>query len=396
LYCTNSERHLCAHPRSRRRLANLLRLLYLRDRTAGKIPTSQRFSFILAHAPFRDLGRLNRTARVHDSIRCAIADRSAVRLDGGNSNAVGGALVALLDGDNVMAERLSSASGTATLSALPGIYRVRVRRIGFRPFVSDPVTLPLSNELLLHVESQRIVLDAMVVSAKAQCGAIRRDAQTLSAVWDEITKALRASQITQSDFGNRGLMLVYKRELGKNGEVVSRDSSIKPITGQRPFGVPDVASLVRLGYVRGNEDRGWEYFGPDEAVLLSDEFAATHCFQVVRDRKKREGQIGVAFEPAPDRMLSDIKGVLWVDEKTAELRDIGFAYVNAGVLTRFEPGGFSKFRRVPSGTWVVSEWQLRMPRLEMRYGSRDSISQIGMIENGGFILGTPGERRGRP
>ena len=310
-----------------------------------------------------------------------------VRLDAGNGSQVSGALVALIDGDKVVAEGLSSPGGTVRISSAPGTYRVRVRRIGFRPFFSDPVTLPFKGELVLRVESQRIVLDAMVVSAKAQCGAIRRDAETLSLAWDEITKALRASQITQADFGSTGRMLVYRREYGRKGEVVSRDSSVKPITGQRPFGVPDVSSLTRLGYVRGSPDRGWEYFGPDEAVLLSDEFAATHCFQVVRDRQKRQGQIGVAFEPAPNRTLSDIKGVLWVDEKTAELRDIDFVYVNAGILTKFEPGGFTRFMRVASGTWLVSEWQLRMPKLEARLGFGDSITQIGVIENGGFIVG---------
>jgi hypothetical protein len=184
-----------------------------------------------------------------------------------------------------------------------------------------------------------------------------------------------------------GMMLTYRREFGRRGEVVSRDSSIKPIQGQRPFGVPDPSSLLRRGYVRGSPETGWEYFGPDEGVLLSDDFAATHCFRVVRDRKNRDGQIGVAFEPAPGRTLSDIKGILWVDEKTSELRDIGFVYVNAGVLTRFEPGGFTKFRRVASGTWIVSEWQLRMPRLELKFGFRDSIDQIGTIENGGFLVG---------
>ena len=309
-----------------------------------------------------------------------------VRLDAGNGTPGNGALVALLDGDRVITEALSSENGTVTIRSTPGSYRVRVRRIGFHPFVSDPVALPFKGELRLHIETKRIVLDAMVVSASAQCGAIKRDAQTLSTVWDEITKALRASQLTPTDLNGIRRMQLYKRELGKNGEVTSSDSSMRPVTGQRPFGVPDPTSLVRLGYVRGDPQNGWEYFGPDEAVLLSSEFAATHCFKVVRDEKKREGQIGVAFEPAPKRTLSDIKGVLWVDEKSAELRDVGFVYVNAGVLTRFEPGGFTKFRRVASGSWIVSEWQLTMPILEVKLGFRDRIAKIGSIENGGFLV----------
>lgn len=308
-----------------------------------------------------------------------------VRLDGGNGAPVGGALVAVLDGDRVVNEGLSSANGVIVLKSLPGSYRVRVRRIGFRPYISDPVTLPYKGELLLHVETERVMLSAMVVSASAQCGEIRRDAQTLSVLWDEITKALRASQLTSSDLSDMGRMRTYKRELGPKGEVISNESSLTPITNHRPFGVPDPPSLAVLGYVRGTPQTGWEYFGPDEAVLLSNEFAATHCFKVVRDAKRHAGEIGVAFEPAPKRQLSDIKGVLWIDEKTAELRNIVFVYVNAGVLTAFEPGGYTRFQRMPSGAWVVNEWQLSMPKLALRVGAREYVSKIGMYENGGMI-----------
>ena len=178
-------------------------------------------------------------------------------------------------------------------------------------------------------------------------------------------------------------MRTYNRELGRKGEVVSNRTSVLPITNKRPFGALDPASLLTLGYVRGNETTGWEYFAPDETVLLSDDFAATHCFKVLRDTRSRAGQIGVAFEPVSGRKQSDIRGVLWVDEKSAELRDVRFVYVNAGILTRFKPGGFAKFRRAPSGSWIVSEWQLSMPKLEVN--SRDQLDMVGSVENGGFI-----------
>lgn len=306
-----------------------------------------------------------------------------VRLDGDNGTPISGALVALMAGDRVMAEGISSASGTITIGAAAGSYRVRVRRIGFRPFLSDPVTLPFKGELLLRVESEKIVLNAMIVSASAQCGAITRDAQTLSAVWDAIAIALRSSQLTSADLSHLGNTRTYTRELGKNGEVVSNRTAVLSITTNRPFGVPDPASLAALGYVRGNEMSGWEYFGPDETVLLSDGFAATHCFKVLKDPRSRPGQIGVAFEPIPRRKQSDIKGVLWVDEKSAELRDVRFVYVNAGILTKFKPGGFAKFLRTKSGAWIVDEWQLSMPKLEVN--SRDQLEVVGSVENGGFI-----------
>lgn len=306
-----------------------------------------------------------------------------VRLDGDNGIPISGALVALIDGDRVVAEGLSSEAGTITIGSAPGTYRVRVRRIGFRPFLSEQVVLPFKGELLLHVESQKIILDAMVVTASAQCGAIKSDAQALSALWDAIAIALRASQLNSADLSAMGKMRIYKRELGRNGEVVSNNTSVIPITNKRPFGALDPASLLTRGYVRGNEATGWEYFAPDETVLLSDDFAATHCFKVTRDARSRPGQIGVSFEPVPRRKLPDIRGVLWVDEKSTELRDVRFTYVNAGILTRFKPGGFAKFRRTASGTWIVSEWQLSMPKLEVNM--RDQLEMAGSVENGGFI-----------
>jgi hypothetical protein len=104
----------------------------------------------------------------------------------------------------------------------------------------------------------------------------------------------------------------------------------------------------------------------------------------VRNRK-RPNEIGVAFQPAPKRKQPDINGVIWLDQATSELREVEFRFVNAGVLDEFRPGGFTRFRRMPSGAWIVSEWQVRMPRLtrEPVAGSQMKVSEI--IENGGRV-----------
>src|SRR6267378_647978 len=105
-------------------------------------------------------------------------------------NAVGmpvsGALIAVLDGhDSVVAEGLSTESGARVLRAPPGVYRVRVRRIGYLPFVSGAVSVPRESELSLNVESPRVVLESIVVNSKSPCrrndqgvavGAVCRDA----------------------------------------------------------------------------------------------------------------------------------------------------------------------------------------------------------------------------
>jgi hypothetical protein len=147
----------------------------------------------------------------------------------------------------------------------------------------------------------------------------------------------------------------------------------------------DPRTLAVRGFVRGSLTAGWEYFAPDENVLLSKDFADTHCFRVVRDRK-REREIGVSFEPSPDRKIGEVAGVIWLDEESAELREIVFRFVNIGEVERFKPGGNVHFRRLASGAWIVDDWRLRFPVLEVSVGSLDRLIQAGYVENGGAIV----------
>jgi hypothetical protein len=311
-----------------------------------------------------------------------------VRLQSSDGSPMAGALVALLDAnDRVVAEGLSAESGARVLRAPSGVYRVRARRIGFLPFISAPVALPHQGELILGIETARVVLDRIVVNSKSPCSRSDPGSRSLGVVWDEIDKALRASQLTIEDLSGFGRARVFRREVATNGAVLSTDTTFFDIINQRPFGAIDPDSLARAGYVHGDEAKGWTFYAPDETVLLSDPFAATHCFRLVREAA-RSGEIGVAFEPVPERTLADIFGVLWVDERSAELREIVFHFVNAGVLTRFEPSGFTRFLRVPSGAWIVDEWLLKLPRLAVKRSAfiGQEYMLTGYYEHGGGIL----------
>src|SRR6266550_8458170 len=93
-----------------------------------------------------------------------------LKLSTPDGSPVNGALVALLNmRDSVVAEGLANESGTRVLIAPRGAYRVRVRRIGYLPFVSSELTLPRANELLLNIESPRVVLRSIVVTSTSQC-----------------------------------------------------------------------------------------------------------------------------------------------------------------------------------------------------------------------------------
>lgn len=317
----------------------------------------------------------------------AVSDVS-VRLQSAGGSSLAGVLVALLDTrDSVIAEGLSNEAGWRVLRAPAGTYRVRARRIGYLPFISHPVVLPHRDELLLVVETPNVILNTIVVTGKSECKRTTDPAShSLGAVWDEIDKALRASQLTTQDLVGFGQGRIYRKEVEVNGRVRSSDTTLFAITG-RPFGTPDPDVLAQRGYVSGDVVFGWEYNAPDELVLLSESFARTHCFRLVRE-KGRRGQIGVAFEPIPRRGTSDIQGVLWVDDRTAELREMSFSFVNAGPFSQFNAGGFTRFLRLPSGAWIVNEWWLKAPRLSMQTSpySAPQFMVIGWIENGGGIL----------
>ena len=79
-----------------------------------------------------------------------------IKLSTPDGSPVNGALVALLNAkDSVVAEGLASESGIRLLLASRGAYRVRVRRIGYLPFVSSELTLPRATELVLTKPGSR-------------------------------------------------------------------------------------------------------------------------------------------------------------------------------------------------------------------------------------------------
>lgn len=308
-----------------------------------------------------------------------------VRLENEVGRAVAGALVALLDGSGkTVVEGLSSVRGERTLTAPAGTYRVRVRRIGYTPYLSAPVTLPHAGDLVLVVQSKPVLLDRVMVTAKSGCKRLGPDVEGVVTVWEEVEKALRASQLTAEDLKGLGRARRYQEHVTSEGWVLDVDIDEFPLTTHRPFGAIDPDTLASLGYVRGDGVGGWDYYGPDETVLLSSGFRNGHCFRLRRDAK-RPGTLGIAFEPA-GRGFPDIAGVLWLDEATSELRELEFSFVRTGDFSPFDGKGVTRFLRTASGAWMVGEWWMRSNRLRPRWNSVKAFDVIGHVEHGGGIL----------
>lgn len=295
----------------------------------------------------------------------ASAQRLNVRLtDAASGTPLAGALVRVVRDDGVSEpERLSNAAGRATLATSPGVVRVLVRRIGYRPFTSSPVTLATDEirELELAVPGVRITLPRVAVTETARDCEDGMGRVSGTDLWQSIGAALAASQVTSNDTSVHTSIETFERDLDQFGHVRSESHRPLGVTGARPFDTPEPEVLSRDGYVVVH-GAAVDYYAPDARVLLSPEFANDHCFGIVAGSGSRAGLIGASFAPVRGRRTADVRGTLWVDTATAELRVLEYQYVNTGRgLSRIDSlGGRLSFERLPSGDWIVDHWEIRM------------------------------------
>jgi hypothetical protein len=329
------------------------------------------------------------------AIRCFPASGQAVRgqlVDRANGSGVAGAFVVLLDAqDREVARVLTDDRGRFLLRApAPGTYRLQSKRIGFRVTVSPPVELEVDRTISyrLEVDAVPTSLPPVVVEGKPQCGTRGEAGTVVARLWEEAKEALAAVSWTEGSRLYQYSLRMFERDLPEVGNRVTRERSwTRSGYAETPFRSAPAEQLAERGYMV-EEGRDRIYFAPDAGVLLSDLFAGTHCFNAVPGS---EGRIGLAFEPVPGRYLPEIKGVLWLDQGSAELRELEFSY------TRLPPelpegpiGGRIEFMRLPTGAWIVREWLIRMPlmgQIVYTQGGRPPASKvIGYRETGGQIL----------
>ena len=288
-----------------------------------------------------------------------------------------------------------------------GRYRLRAERIGFRADAPTPVTLRAGEaiELKLVTRPVPVVLGEVRIAAKSPCVARATDGREVSAVWEEARKALYATEITQRQELFSARVVRYVRTLdAKTRRVVGYETKEARGVTRNPFVSHPAADLSAHGFVR-QVDKDVIYSAPDAVVLLSDEFLGDHCFRLRAGDGHRSDLIGLDFEPVRSRDKPDIAGTLWIDRRSAELRDLEFAYRNLpnlpSTVQSEEFGGQVEFLRMPTGAWIVERWVIRMPVLVDRGpfaernetpgmgSSRPERVQLGTIrEEGGEVLET--------
>jgi hypothetical protein len=244
-----------------------------------------------------------------------------------------------------------------------GAYRLRFERLGFRPLTTDRFTLDEgeTESRTLRAEIVSVSLERIVVSDRPRCRVLR-EADTLTArVWSAVRSVLASAAAAEGGLFPHVTIERYVRDYDYRRSAVAREQKWTSTgASASPFVALAARELEQYGFVRRVGD-SITFYAPDARTLIAEEFLRTHCFRV-RDERVQRGRVGLDIEPVPRRTLPDIRGTLWLDPATGELRRLEFVYVNLpSYVPREDAEGWVEFRRATRGVWLVDRWALRLP-----------------------------------
>jgi Carboxypeptidase regulatory-like domain len=318
-------------------------------------------------------------------------------VDAPTAGPVGEGFVVLLDEEGREVARTLTAADARFVLRAPrsGRYRLRSERIGYVAFVAPAFTLEQNQTLTqrLPVTALPVQLAAVEITARTPCRMSPDRAEATAAVWGEIRKALAAAVWTARQPAYRYRAVGYRRvwDAARSRAVVeTRDTLVGHWWA--PWASRPAAELAELGYIRSEAD-STAYYGPDARVIQDSTFLGSHCFALSRRSLDGEEQVGLTFVPEPRRTLPDVRGALWLDQRSAELRVLEYSYTRVPEGVEDERvGGTIEFLRLPSGAWIVRRWQIRMPRLGLdMFRAPDGhlerrVRVLGFHDAGGEVL----------
>jgi hypothetical protein len=281
---------------------------------------------------------------------------------------VAGAVVSILGerADAALVSVLTAGSGEYAVRApQPGRYRLAVKRIGVKRFVSEAFDLATGETRVIDVPIDAVALTLPLVTVSGLCATRPRELSRIASLWDEARTALEATEISLRDSLSRVPIARYAAELEPGRLRVIFDwRSDAQVLGEQPFRSASGDSLSAVGYWRQLPGDSVEFQGPDASALASNAFLRDHCFSLTPARRGRPDLIGLSFVPARDRRLPDIAGTIWLDAREFELRFIEFRYTRLPNMPNAEQvGGEAHYQRLGSGAWIVDRWFIRMPQV---------------------------------
>ena len=306
------------------------------------------------------------------------------------------------DQGHVVAEALSGEDGAFELRVPAGRQlSLTAKRIGMRRTQLPPFSVADGSrrEERIVLEPVATRLGALRITGRSSC--VRNpDSDTRTAtLWEDARAALAATVLSRRGAPTIDSIVRFVRKLDPvSWKVLAEERRPGVAAMDGPFRSLPAGDLSRDGYVRLNEDSTADYYAPDADVLLSDPFLADHCFRAVPGVGVHARQVGLSFEPVRGRGVPDVRGVLWMDGRSSELRTLDFTYTWVPFGERAENyGGSVAFFRVPGGRWIVRSWRIRTPEFgferwsEGAGGERHSLPRsstpvvVGITEEGGAV-----------
>ncbi len=298
--------------------------------------------------------------------------------DGGRP--IGGGFVSLLNsaGEAVEAD-FTAADGIFSFRAPgPGRYRIRVERIGYANWVTEPYEVRVGQPLTIAVEvpPDPVRLGDLRVEVTGSCLDDPSEGAALATVWEEARKALETAVWAEGRGELTFTLREYQRTLDpRHLTTLEAESRTRRHVRLPPFRSLPARRLTTSGYAVVNADSA-VYYAPDATVLLSSEFRDTQCFGLERAEVDGEPMLGITFRPQRRRDVIDIEGTLWLDEQSAELRRVQIRYRNVPMprnAQRRHIGADLTFDRLPDGPFYVRDWWVRFP-----IGSRSTRFRAGL------------------
>lgn len=321
---------------------------------------------------------------------CPQADVTAqvvqgVVLDASDTTPLAGVMVVVLDLTGAVAGRaLTGAEGLFEIRVShPGRYQARVDRIGYESITTPAFDAsPEGTYQRILVPIRAIQLAGLDVSGARRCEVRAEVGHATAEVWAEARKALEATQWASETQRYDYTLLQFTRRWDADGRrVLDERRDFLERRGQAPYTSVPAERLLERGFAREVFGAYLSYYAPDAAVLLSDAFLDTHC---MRARKTENGMVALEFEPIRGRDIPEVKGTMWLDALTAELRWVEYRYLNLDRGRAVgEAGGELEFARLEGGAWIVADWHVRMPLLEP--GRAVGYRRTGYEDKGGTV-----------
>jgi len=309
--------------------------------------------------------------------------------------------------DSLLSERianvLTDARGAFVLRLPPSRSAlVRGLRVGQRPSTFGIFSLArgeTKTDIFTLTGAVLLLSDVRVVQ-QLVCGNIRDSTQTVTTLMEEARKALRSARLLSESAAFSADWTVARRRTTLQGQSLE-DPEIRRLSGAttQPFVSRSADSLLTLGYFEETAS-AIRFFAPDASVILSDAFAVSHCFRVAEQPDVLQSWIGLSFRPVNvTRGVVRIRGTLWFDRTSAELRRIEFDYVNLPLAySGMNARGWIGVIRLSTGEWLLDRWLIHAPLLvpdieEVRSRDGFSVSGSRRVDRVSELLQTDGEVR---